>query len=511
MAINEKSPIKERIAAAKQAQEAVKAAAKEARVRTVCAWTIAKTMLPKAPAEVQQHLASALLGASTPILKSALRQTAINAHWTKFAETYESVHKKDLNDLLSPKSELTTETAAVSKEMKGDVKNAAEKVADDRKDAGPQEGTYDDGHRKEPKDMDASGSEVRPTDSVDKTDGTEKTENSVDNSATMKSSSTKTAGPKCWSCGENPGSDPNNQCVHCGVKNTKAAAEAPKTAEMACTACGKMGCMEHVSAAVKTAEPAVEEAPVAEAEVAEEAPVEEAPVAEEAPVEEAPAPEEEAATLLTEEKKEDVAEQIADAQQAIQNIEETILEEGQEELDFNQIFSQPEDKVDSLANEGEAAPEENEDFFGPTEGMEESIEGNDNSYENMFASSGDSDPLASLIASAHKEAEQVDGMEVVPSFTGEAAKHFESDIKETEERNSEADHSDDLWAEIIEDQKPEDSGQTFCEADKHPVMEAPKAAAKTAKKPTTIKKVKATAGAPEFGSLADLLFPGDAE
>ncbi len=490
---NEKAPIKERIAAAKAAQEAVTAASKEARVRTICAWTIAKTMLPKAPAEVQQHLASALLGASTKVLKAALRQTAINAHWTKFAETYESVHKKDLNDLMVPASELSKERSAVSSEMKGDPKNAKAVKADDRKDAGPQPDKYDDGrHGSEPKDMDASVSEKRPADTVNKTEGGEKEENSVDNSARVTAAAKK--------------------------------AEENKEADAKCATCGKMGCSEHKAAASKKAdEPAPpaagDAAPPAEAAPAAEPPIE-APAAEEAapaPEGEA-APEEAAAGMLTEDKKEQVAEQIAEAQNAIQNIEETILEEGEEELDLSKMFSEPEDRAESLANEGEEAPAEEapmgEDFFGPSdeEEMVASMDQNSNELAGMFASAEDAanDSMAALFATT-KEAAAVDGHDVVPSFTGEAANHFESEIKETETRDSEADHKDDLWAEIIEDQKPEESGQTFCEADKKPVMNAPKAAAKAAPaKKESIKKIKATAGTPATeGSLADLLFGPD--
>ncbi len=481
---NEKAPIKERIAAAKAAQEAVTAASKEARVRTICAWTIAKTMLPKAPAEVQQHLASALLGASTTVLKSALRQTAINAHWTKFAETYESVHKKDLNDLMSPASELSKEKSAVSSEMKGDAKNAG-KVADDRKDAGPQEGTYDEGKRTEPKGMDASGSEVRPADSVNKTEGSEKSENSVDNSAMMKEGAKKKA------------------------EDIKTPAEAAKVAE-ACK-CGKASCKACVASANKTADEG-EVAPPAEAAPAAEATPAEVPA--EAPAEEMPAevaPEEEAAGLLTEDKKEQAVEQIETIKNEIDQLQNTILEEGEEELDLSKMFNDTDEKVDSLANEGEEMPEEvgeGEDFFGPSEEgeMAASMDQNSNDISGMFTSSEEADTMASLFAST-KEAASVDGMEVVPSSTGEAANHFESEIKEPTTRDSEADHADDLWAELIEDQKPEDSGQKRDKADQEPIMEAPKAAAKK----ETIKKIKAVAGVPSEGSLADLLFGGDVE
>ena len=86
-----------------------------------------------------------------------LRQTAKNAHYskeadkfaashktdivsfaTKQAESFQSVHKTEQNDLLEEPSVLSSEKSAVEKELKGDPKNAGAKKADDTKDAGPQ-------------------------------------------------------------------------------------------------------------------------------------------------------------------------------------------------------------------------------------------------------------------------------------------------------------------------------------------------------------------------------------
>jgi len=72
-------------------------------------------MLPTAPAEVQKSAAATLLQNTTPVLNAMLRQTAKNSHYTKQAE---EVHKKEMNDLLPPSSELTSEQRAVAAELK---------------------------------------------------------------------------------------------------------------------------------------------------------------------------------------------------------------------------------------------------------------------------------------------------------------------------------------------------------------------------------------------------------
>src|SRR5208283_5541978 len=130
----------------------------------------------------------------------------------------------------------------------------------------------------------------------------------------------------------------------------------------------------------------------------------------------------------------------------------------------------------------------------------------------------DSDPLAHLIAGEIKTAEQVAGMEVVPSFTGEAAKHFESDTATGENRDNENDHDGDLFAEAIEDQKPEDGGFKRVKQDETNVMQAPKSAKKTAsaaapakEKAPVIKKLKSVVASEQkpFDIAAALL--GDDE
>ena len=114
-----KPSLQEKLAEVKSKREAIK---KEAQQRVAAAWTIAKTMLPEAPAEIQKSAAATLLQNTTPVLNAMLRQTAKNAHYSKVAETFKAVHKIELNDLLEDPSVLTGEKSAVSSEIKGDAK-----------------------------------------------------------------------------------------------------------------------------------------------------------------------------------------------------------------------------------------------------------------------------------------------------------------------------------------------------------------------------------------------------
>src|ERR1700739_930285 len=246
MANETKPSLKEKLAEVKNKREAI---SKEAKTRVASAWTIAKTMLPTAPAEVQKSFAASLLNSSTKGLKAALRQTAINAHYTKVAETFKEVHKVELNDLLEDPSVLNAEKKAVEKEIKGEAKSASPKVADDRKECGPQKVSMDDGrHGSEPKDMDASKAAERPD------------------------------------AGEKPGQTQNLS----DGKTEKAAAK-----KKACSGEGCKGCEGCKSAAAKTADefpPAEGAAPAPEAGPVD-APVD-APPAEEAPAELPPPTEE---------------------------------------------------------------------------------------------------------------------------------------------------------------------------------------------------------------------------
>lgn len=463
-----KPSLKEKLAEVKSKREAIK---KEAQQRVAAAWTIAKTMLPDAPVEKQKVTASAFLALETPVLNAMLRQTAKNAHYSKLAETFKQVHKMELNDLLEDPSVLNGEKKAVESELKGDPKNAAAKVADDRKDAGPQPETYDDGRDgSEPKLMDAGNAAKRPENTINKSEGGDKV-------------ASKTA--KCEKC--------EGEC--------KCAA---KTADEKCADCKEGAkCSKHASA--KTAdESAVMDAPVEEAPAADMPPAEEMPAEEEAveppadmpPAEEAPA-EDTAAEVLTDEKKMLVEEKIEEAQEAISALEKEILEESAEgeELDYSQIFNEEEmeDKVSSLANEGDEHVAGNgEEFFAPSaaENLEASLDENQfASMEDFFSLKGsDSDPLAHLIAGEIRTAAEVAGFDVVESSTGEAAKHFETEAAKGESRDSESDHEGDLFAEAIENVTPEEGGFKRVKQDETNELQEPKKAAKA--EAPVIKKLK---------------------
>ena len=475
--------LKEKLAEAKNKREAI---TKEAKTRVASAWTIAKTMLPGAPADVQKSFAASLLtNTSTKALKAALRQTAINAHYTKLAETFKEVHKVELNDLLEDPSILKAEKKSVESELKGEAK-AAGKVADDRKESGPQPDKYDDGRNgSEPKEIDASKAADRPD------------------------------------VGEKPGQTQN-------LSDGKNAAK-KATCGKDCKGCSAQGC-KGKKAGVKKAD----EAPV-EGEAPVEAPVEgedasmEAPPTEEAPMDMPPPvegdSEAEATEILTDEKKEILEEKIDEAQNAINAIEAEIFEEGEEELDlsklddgslegegedsafdlegeelsedgedgeeldFSKVFDQGqmEEKAASLANEGEEKyAGEEDDFFRPSPGssLEASLDDDGMAdMHSMFSMQGaEGDPLASLIAGL-KTAEQVAGMDIVESYS-EAAQHFEHNESPAESRNNESDHENDLWAETIEGITPEEQGAKRVPQDSTNQLEKPKAA--------VLKKIKTT-------------------
>ena len=480
---NQPTSLKEKLAEAKNKREAI---TKEAKTRVASAWTIAKTMLPGAPADVQKSFAASLLtNTSTKALKAALRQTAINAHYTKLAETFKEVHKVELNDLLEDPSILKAEKKSVESELKGEAK-AAGKVADDRKESGPQPDKYDDGRNgSEPKEIDASKAADRPD------------------------------------VGEKPGQTQN-------LSDGKNAAK-KATCGKDCKGCSAQGC-KGKKAGVKKAD----EAPV-EGEAPVEAPVEgedasmEAPPTEEAPMDMPPPvegdSEAEATEILTDEKKEILEEKIDEAQNAINAIEAEIFEEGEEELDlsklddgslegegedsafdlegeelsedgedgeeldFSKVFDQGqmEEKAASLANEGEEKyAGEEDDFFRPSPGssLEASLDDDGMAdMHSMFSMQGaEGDPLASLIAGL-KTAEQVAGMDIVESYS-EAAQHFEHNESPAESRNNESDHENDLWAETIEGITPEEQGAKRVPQDSTNQLEKPKAA--------VLKKIKTT-------------------
>src|SRR5271168_4796115 len=174
-----KASVQEKLAEVKSKRESIR---REAQQRVAAAWTIAKTMLPTAPAEVQKSAASNLLQNSTKVLNAMLRQTAKNAHYSKLAENFKQVHKVELNEFMDKGEDLQSLRKSVEAEVKGDAKSAG-KVADDRKDAGPQTETYNDGRgcgggkHTEPKPMDAGSSASqteasgRPENTINKSEG----------------------------------------------------------------------------------------------------------------------------------------------------------------------------------------------------------------------------------------------------------------------------------------------------------------------------------------------------
>src|SRR5271154_2064957 len=522
-----KASVQEKLAEVKSKREGIR---REAQQRVAAAWTMAKTMLPTAPAEVQKSAASNLLQNSTKVLNAMLRQTAKNAHYSKLAETFKQVHKVELNDALEDPSVLSSLKKEVASELSGDAKNATAKKADDRKDAGPQTETYNDGRgcgggkHTEPKAMDAGSSASqteasgRPEDTVNKSEGDAK-------AASKAAAAPKKAEEECKCEGE------------CKCASKAAAVVTAKKHEKGCKC---VTCKNKKDAAAKKAdEMPVMDAPVEEAPIEEpmgEAPIEEAPM-DEAPIEEglAEAPSEmpidegaeadSAGEVLSDEKQMVVVEKIEEAQEAIKALEQEILQEGEEELDLAQVFNEDEmeEKVSALANEGDEHTAGNgEEYFAPSaaESMEASLDGDMNvaSMEDFFSLQGsDSDPLRALIAGEIRTAAEVAGMSVIPSSTGELANAMESNSTDADNRDNENDHEGDLFAEAIEDQKPEDGGFKRVKQDETNEMQAPKSSSKKAsaaapakEKAPVIKKLKVVAAAePKAFDIASALLGDD--
>ena len=547
------SGVKEKLAEVKSKREAIK---KEAQQRVAAAWTIVKTMLPSAPAAVQKAAAQNLLQNPTKVLNAMLRQTAKNAHYskeadkfaashktdivsfaTKQAESFQSVHKTEQNDLLDEPSSLSSEKSAVEKELKGDPKNAGAKKADDTKDAGPQLATYDDGrcypskdttpaamHADSPKSQ--TEADHRPMDTINKSEG--------DKAGKEASAKTKKAcGKDCKGCDEcdkekkaaveskHAGHKPDCDCNFCEKKASEKCADDCKGCDKCASA--KIAAIKAAVAQSKKADLPPMDAPAPEGDLGAEmgAPAEEAPL-DAAPAEEMPmdlpadegAEGDTSAEVLSDEKKMVVEEKIEEAENAIHALEQEILNESEEELDLAQVFNEDdmEEKVSALANEGDEHTAGNgEEFFAPTsaESLEASLdEPQMASMEDFFSLQGsDSDPLAHLIAGEIKTAEQVAGHEVIPSMTGELANKMESNTTDTDNRDNENDHDGDLFAEAIEDQKPEDGGFKRVKQDETNEMEAPKSASKKA---PVIKKLKAvTASEQKPVDIASALFGND--
>jgi hypothetical protein len=556
------SAVQEKLAEVKSQRENIR---REAQQRVAAAWTIAKTMLPTAPAEIQKAAAANLLSNPTNVLNAMLRQTAKNAHYAKEAdkfakvqgiefgdfvkraESFTSVHKKTMNDLMEEPSVLSSEKKSVESELKGDPKSASGKVADDRKDAGPQLATFDDGrcypskdttpaemHADSPKSQ--TEADHRPMDTINKSEG--------DKAGKEASAKPKVAcGKDCKGCDECKkdasaktacGADCKG-CDKCEKKAAEKCADGDKCAGCDKCASAKIAAInaavEAKKAQSKTAEPMMDAPPMeGEAPMGDMPPAPEGEMGDELaeppaelPAEDPMAEGDTAGEVLSDEKKMVVEEKIEEAQEAIKALEQEILQEGEEELDLSQVFNEDEmeEKVSALANEGDEHTAGNgEEYFAPTsaESLEASLdEPQLASMEDFFSLQGsDSDPLAHLIAGEIRTAAEVAGMEVVPSFTGEAARHFESDTATGENRDNENDHDQDLFAEAIEEQTPEDGGFKRVKQDETNVLQSPKSAKKASaaapakeKAPVISKLKKVTASEQKPVDIASALLGND--
>lgn len=424
------SSLKERIASMRLKRAA--GISKEAQTRVASAWTIAKTMLPTAPASAQEAFAKTLLANDTTTLKATLRQTARNAAFQKVCESLAAIHKCELNDLMEDPSILSKAKKEVASEIKGEAKNAQQKKADDREEAGEQPAEYPEPKRKEPSEIDASKAAERPADTVNKSEG------------------------------------------------DKTAAKTKK----AC-ACGGSGCGKCKAAATKVAEGEEDIAPT------EDIPNDESFAEDEVTPEDAPYDDDEPSEegdLVADEKTQELQETVSDLQSDIDTLQELVSDEGEEELDLSSIFDGDnlEEKVSALANEGEshvAAEDEDEDgdYFGPSKSaeMEGELESDhDNHIASMFDMTGsDSDPLASLIASAHKYAE--DDKVVKP---GTLADTFESQEADHDDRDSDTDHEDNVLFSGLKSIKLDEYGGERTEADSTNDLELPKGNKEASKK-----------------------------
>jgi hypothetical protein len=123
----------------------------------------------------------------------------------------------------------------------------------------------------------------------------------------------------------------------------------------------------------------------------------------------------------------------------------------------------------------------------------------------MFAHEASADPMAGLF---EKSAANVEGFEVVPSSTGEAANKFKAEHG-ADGRDKESDHDEDILSLLVEGLNEQEDGQERVKQDATPELEAPAAAKEAAAKKPALKHIKASAGAPaavEAVNIADMLF-----
>lgn len=516
----EQKPLKERIAALKAKRNEI---SREAKVRVASAYTVAKTLAPTAPKEVQAAIASALLTIpSTKILTAAVKQTAINNYYTKMADDLRSIHKLEMNDLMEKPEVLSKLKSELESELKGGAKSAAVKTADDRGECGKQPETYTDPSIGiTPAEMDASKAADREADTVDKSLG--------DKKAAVKAAAACVCGKAdCANCKKASEKTAHEGCTGPNdCKTCKAAAEA----------------QAKVSSVTKKADdaPIMEEAP-ADAPAADAAPAE-VPGEEAAPAGDAIAPEVQGEIVIDSEAKEEIKEQIDAAATAIQNlkeeIDETAKEDGEElleltdgldegendiemggedELDIENIFSDDNlnEHKGALANEGEGSGEEITFDNEPTsaETMEAALEGEEvvGSAADFFASDDETSGLDVLMASAHSAAAGDAGV-VKP---GQLVDEFEAGELGGKEVDNESDHDEDIFGDVLKTLKPEDYnvGKPREQQDDvkapEPVkggkMSAKTPAAKTASKPIRRLKVSEPTTAKNASALSGLIF-----
>jgi hypothetical protein len=550
---NEPSSLKGRVAAEKLAS-----AKKVAQQKTAAAWTIAKTMLPDAPFAEQQKFASTLMSNSVTSLKVALKQTAVNAHWTRVAEQFASVHKVDMNDLLEDPSVLNKESKGVGAELKGDPKSAGAKKADDRKDAGPQPAEYPDPKRNEPAPLDGSNADKGRPDSW-------------------------TEGP---GAGEGVKTSAKKHEKDCDCAECKKADKKASTKKACKDGCNGDGDCEHdhgKKASVKTAEEGDE--PVAEADAAEGDAAEaegDATDADEAAGDadadaDADAALADADAALPDDGEADAAgegeefdpakanleDAAADLENDIDQLQDAIAdlsaepsdisfdgEEGAEadaadagedaqladlfgdgadqaaegaegdaegqELNLDDIFNEGNmsDKVSSLNDEGDNVDEfivdlnGDNDFFGPSDPSElESILEQEDEIENphdLFAIRSSADPMAALFGKYASETDIVK--------PGEIVKALDTDLSGGEDRDSETDHDGSIFEEVLNSLK-QPTRDDHRQGETEPHMKSAKG--KPAVKQAGIRKLRPGAGSKTASTqnvnLASLLFTDDSD
>ena len=169
--------------------------------------------------------------------------------------------------------------------------------------------------------------------------------------------------------------------------------------------------------------------------------------------------------------------QIEVAENAVEQLEHEIMNEGEEVLDTNAIFENTDNKVEDLANESEEEDDFGADEFGPSDSahLESSLDGMEevevSDTADFFAQASEEEEFSDLFATAADTAEVEDG---------EASEYFVNDAVDHDVADSEEDHDGDLIFDVMMDLKP---GTFETERQSEPKLEAPKAAKKKASRP----------------------------